>query len=231
MILFLGDSFTWGQGLEWEYAIENNLMTIDEINKIIPPKFECERLPFEFSEYRKRNRFASLVAKHFDTSYEVGRYGNGGSNENIKFILENLEQFIHLEHLDLIILQFTDISRNTFSKSFDFNINFNEYQENYIMEIVNILDQLKLKNKINYSCLSYKSDPACILLKNKPDCFIKLIHNDNQFLCFEDIPQFYLSKKYDSLEDYHFSKEGNNIISNSIIKHIVEKKYLQKKLI
>ena len=38
MILFVGCSFTWGAGLQFEYLIDNEEWTIEQCNKLIPPK-------------------------------------------------------------------------------------------------------------------------------------------------------------------------------------------------
>ena len=57
MIIFLGDSFTWGQGLQIPYWIEQG-KSIDEINDLMPPKVALESvMDYEADEYRKTYHF------------------------------------------------------------------------------------------------------------------------------------------------------------------------------
>lgn len=74
-IAFAGCSFTWGQGL-WYYS---NLPSIkeQELNSYDPNKVH-----FSHRKIAHKNRFARLVADHFDT-FEIVRYDNGGSLDAI----------------------------------------------------------------------------------------------------------------------------------------------------
>ena len=45
MIVFLGDSFTWGQGLQIPYWLEQG-KSIDEISKLMPPHFPAEQYDY-----------------------------------------------------------------------------------------------------------------------------------------------------------------------------------------
>lgn len=39
MILFVGCSFTWGAGLQYEYLIEKENYSFEQIQKMIPPNY------------------------------------------------------------------------------------------------------------------------------------------------------------------------------------------------
>jgi len=68
MILFLGDSFTWGQGLPIEKWLKEG-KSLDYCNRL-PPKVPSELYNYEDDNYRKQNHFPNLVAKHFNKSFQ-----------------------------------------------------------------------------------------------------------------------------------------------------------------
>lgn len=105
-IAFLGDSFTWGEGLE---------LYIDN------PKWISQRkktsnwsnlLPLQDSdakEFREANRFSALVANHFNSEIIIDSK-NGGSFRSLLYQLNPLlDKGITPE---VIIIQFSALSRN-----------------------------------------------------------------------------------------------------------------------
>lgn len=72
-MVFLGCSFTWGQGLYY-YSKMNTLKR--------PPaeQFSYDLLTAAHIKYMESNRYARLVANHFNT-FEICRDQNGGSEE------------------------------------------------------------------------------------------------------------------------------------------------------
>ena len=56
MILFVGCSYTWGSGLQYEYLYEKG-WSIDELNKVLPVNYHLENLSYEADEYRKQNNW------------------------------------------------------------------------------------------------------------------------------------------------------------------------------
>ena len=101
MILFSGDSFTWGQGLEWDVLLKSDNWDVDKINnKLIPPKHANENLPLYLNEYREKNRWAHKVAEHFDYGYDLLRCGNGGSNYDNYFQIKNLNHIVIPENVN-----------------------------------------------------------------------------------------------------------------------------------
>ena len=96
-IYFIGCSYTWGAGLEMEYYHNNKNWDTERIQK--ENDMSINRLEngiYEAAEYRRKNRFGNLVAKHFDINHEVLNMSNGGNNNQI------FEKFI--EQLDPISL-------------------------------------------------------------------------------------------------------------------------------
>jgi hypothetical protein len=121
-ILFLGDSFTWGEGLHM-YSdlpdIKFNEQGHDGIN-YTPAHVK----------FIEANRFARKVANHFNT-FELTRSSNGGSNNMMFEFIDKLpEQYkkhnmtavgsnrvarsveYRLEDFDYIVLQLTDMFRD-----------------------------------------------------------------------------------------------------------------------
>ena len=72
---FAGCSFTWGQGL-WNYA------NLDSVREDSPHGYSPWFYNTVHHEFRKKFRWASLVANHFDT-VAVTHYKNGGANDQI----------------------------------------------------------------------------------------------------------------------------------------------------
>jgi len=78
-IIFLGCSFTWGQGLYYYSKMPT-------IKRPPPEKFDFKYLTEAHYQYMYANRFARLVAQHFNT-FEVVKKSNGGNEEtSINFL-------------------------------------------------------------------------------------------------------------------------------------------------
>ena len=93
MILFVGCSFTWGAGLQFEYLSKKRGWTSDEINAINPPKSHLEHLDYKCDEYRKKYHYPNLVAKKMNMAYGLGKLGNGGKQlRDCKKYLNTLQQ-------------------------------------------------------------------------------------------------------------------------------------------
>ena len=120
-IIFCGCSFTWGQGLYYY----SDLKTVVE-----PPEytFEWDLVKPAHRRYMFANRWARLVANHFNT-FEVVKNSNGGQESQSLDFLETLLQgdedspdkspFYSIEKFDYqeisyIIIQTTEPIRNNF---------------------------------------------------------------------------------------------------------------------
>lgn len=230
MILFLGDSFTWGQGLEWELMISEGI-DVNEINKIIPPDFDAENLPYKYQIFREKNRFPSLVSKHFDVQNHIARFGNGGNNYDNKFILSNLEAFIDVERIKLIVFQFTHSQRAGHTMTDDEYLklkNNNNVIEDDFLDTLDIINNKFKNSSIKLLFLSWLPEFGDLFESNGyGDIFCKIQYNlkkSNGFECLlEDVDisnKTCLGYKYDSLKDHHLSIEGHQVIAESIIKKI-----------
>lgn len=251
MILFLGDSFTWGQGIYHELW-EKKGYTKDKwkVNYNSPSDYPHELLDYESDEYRKRNHFPALVSKHFNKSYNV-KWGNGGSNWDIIHQLNVLPvmapQF--RDGLDLIVIQLTDWVRvdNRFLTKEDIiyqnalaDINSLYTDDNWKNKLVDkILEeeikiQLQKINSIckfynkNWICLSWRDDMGDYLKTHYPKQYIPIFMDGVEYSAFEHIltstPDYNLEKYGDG----HFNSLGNRLIADSIIDKI-KKEELDKK--
>lgn len=80
-MIFLGCSFTWGQGLYYYSKMST-------IKRPPPEQFDYKLLTEAHYQYMYANRYPRLVAQHFNT-FEVVRKMNGGSEEqNLHFLDE-----------------------------------------------------------------------------------------------------------------------------------------------
>ena len=232
MILFLGDSFTWGQGLYFEKWYEDGI-GVDFINNHLPPDYTQELMSYEDDEIRKKYHFPNLVSRELNTQY-VTKWGNGGSNYDIINMLQNVTYQMIPNGIELLVVQFNDFMRDSeyVIESLVKNIGSNEDNFEYIM-----MEQI---NKINNFCnypkwhygdsfqklpwigFSWRDDMGRALKKYYPDNYIPLKYNGNEYEGFiqlydEDI---FLHNSIPNCKDEHFNKKGHEIISNSILDKI-----------
>ena len=114
MIYFVGCSYTWGAGLQFELLSKRG-WTANQINDIIPNRTFLEHLDYECDEYRKKHHFPNLVAKEMNMAYSLGKLGNGGSNDEICELLK-VGCYYTLGgegQCKIIIIQFTDWTRSS----------------------------------------------------------------------------------------------------------------------
>ena len=116
-LIFTGDSFTWGQGLElyderFESYIKDVTKTWKKQNYQFP---EVCKFTEGGTSLLKRNElvYPTLVSNYFDTIY-FSPQGNGGSNkDSLDFVSEVLEKIRSNIHLpEEIIFQMTSITRD-----------------------------------------------------------------------------------------------------------------------
>ena len=112
MIAFVGCSYTWGSGLQYEYLYEKG-WSVDELNKVLPYNHHLELLEYGADEYRKQNNWPNLVAKELDKSYVIPTYCNGGSNLSTTLpALQNLDRISRADSITTIVVQFSDWLRD-----------------------------------------------------------------------------------------------------------------------
>ena len=235
MIVFLGDSFTWGQGLPIEKWIQTDNLSIEECNKFSPPEYSCESYNYEDDNYRKQNHFPNLVAQHFNKSY-VTKWGNGGNNKNIVDILQNLDShFVDDRGIDFFVFQFTDFLRDPYfdfaqdiihekGDSYKFENNLNKLFEDYIRTQLHHIDDLIQRRNSKWIGFSWREDFGKVLKQYYPNNYIPLIHNNKSYNNFgklvDDDLKLKLSGKWVGLEDGHLNSDGHRVIANCIINKI-----------
>jgi hypothetical protein len=237
-ILFLGDSFTWGEGLHM-YSdlpdIKFNEQGHDGIN-YTPAHVK----------FIEANRFARKVANHFNT-FELTRSSNGGSNNMMFEFIDKLpEQYkkhnmtaigsdnvarsveYRLEDFDYIVLQLTDMFRDDVEFEYKGTIGYCNIRLSESAEYFKFIHYLKDKfnNNIN-KFIQYYSEK---LINNIIEKF-KLYESKGIKRCFihtwqnESIPFFqnnpYLNERwityqvedkvYNSIWDLQRNKELKNM--------------------
>ena len=117
-IAFIGDSFTWGEGLEFYQEIPKWIEQRQYQSSY--PQYR-HLIDDESNQYRERNRFAGLVSQYYDAVIGIDNR-NGGSFKNAVEMLEAIQSpTLSYESIDLnltkfpnaIIFQFSVLSRNS----------------------------------------------------------------------------------------------------------------------
>jgi len=229
MILFLGCSLTWGQGLQIEKWISEG-KSADFCNKHAVPMYHAEHLTYEDDLFRKSKAYPNLVAKELNVSHST-KWGNGGTNDEILFIIENLEKLIHPYVIQLIVIQFTDLVRDdlfSYINKKEFGDLTDLVLKNQIAKIDNILSHCQgLNQNIPWLGLSWHKEHSDFLKEKYPKNFVRLYHDDKEFDNIHSLnsygkvkQRFELCDIYKGVEDGHPSSIWHNLIADSIIKKI-----------
>lgn len=226
MVVFLGDSFTWGQGLQIPYWIEQG-KSIDEINDLMPPKVALESvMDYGANEYRKTYHFPNLVAKHFNRPYST-KWGNGGNNDDIIFLIKNLFRNIVDPNggVDYIVVQFTDSMRDIdldgcVERGENPDIVLKEHCKNTIKNLNHVCEEQNIK----WFGFSWRDDIGSILEEDYKNNYIPILYNGkeyNNFNILRDQCEFMFDCTIDHrIHDSHINALGHQFIANSIIKKI-----------
>jgi len=232
MILFVGCSFTWGSGLQYEYLYDKG-WSIDKLtddrDRIIKED-SIDPLDYKADEYRKQHSWPNLVAKKLNKPYRVG---TTKSSTNLKEILNSIKYEKELcysssaNQIDTIVVQFTDWTRDdtTFENSVNRTI------EHHIELIADACDDIRndkfIKNrsyKTSYPSwvgLSWRKDIGKVLEKDYPENFIPLYYKEERYNNFESFRENnHLQLKDDGLEDEHFNSKGCKVIADSIVRKL-----------
>jgi hypothetical protein len=117
-IAFIGDSFTWGEGLEFYQEIPKWIEQREHPSSY--PEYR-HLIDDESNQFRESNRFAGLVTKYYNTTIGIDNR-NGGSFKNAVEMLEAIQSpTLSFDGLDLnltkfpnaIIFQFSVLCRNS----------------------------------------------------------------------------------------------------------------------
>ena len=218
MIVFLGDSFTWGQGLQIPYWLEQG-KSVGEINKLMPPKFPSEQYDYEADELRKKQHFPNLVSKYFNKSY-CTKWGNGGSNQDILEIIKNMGNQMDTSGIDYFVIQFTEFTRDSNLDNLSPNTSFEQYKEEIVKEIDKTIKNYYNKHWFGLSWrkdfgnileLKYPKNHIPIEFKNKVYPHFESLLTDRHNLCLSETTE---------VSDGHFNSNGHQVLADSIIKKI-----------
>jgi len=241
MILFLGDSFTWGQGLYYEKWKSEGI----DVMKWIRANGEVFKLPhenldYESHQYRRQNHFPSLVAKHYDRNYEV-RWGNGGSNWDI-IVQTNMIPVLapqFRDGLDLVVIQLTawtrgdnhdffvkDLHKDAIintdflsrDKNWEDTLVDNLFENEAMYQLKKMKEYLENLNK-KWIAFSWFEDVGNLLKEHFPENYVPIYVDGEELSYFDKISQ---DPKYSlgEFSDGHFNLLGHQIIADSIIKKI-----------
>jgi len=226
MILFLGCSLTWGQGLQIEKWISEG-KSIEFCNKNSVPHYHAEQLTYEDDLFRKSKSYPNLVAKEFNVSYST-KWGNGGSNDEILFIIENLDKLIHPYTIELIVIQFTDMVRDDMFKYIDKN-NFYDLIDVDLKNQINKIDKILTSPHINIPWISlcWHKEHSNFIKQKYPKNFIKLHYDGNDYDNIKSLNSYGKDKEifelcdiYKGIHDGHPSAKWHEIVADSVIKKI-----------
>jgi len=241
MILYIGCSYTWGSGLQYEY-LQDKGWSVDELNQVLPVNYHLENLSYEADEYRKQNNWPNLVSKELDKAFVIGTYTNGGSQlTTIKQSVEYTHRIARSNSIDTVVIQFTDWLRDVDDDTVT-RVNHNDTTQefiestilNQIEQIVEVCNGLRgsydpnLKDhkypKNPYPAwvgLSWRSDLGKVLKKHYPNNFIPIYHNGQEYDSFDYIDRgLRLCDSMPGLKDDHLNSDGQRVIADSVIKKL-----------
>jgi len=243
-ILFVGCSFTYGSGLQYEYLYKKG-HSPDEFNKDINATIPIS-LDYKADEYRKQHNWPNLVAKELNKPFIHGTYCNAGSN-----ICEILGSIKHTNLLtkasvknsiELVVVQFTDWLRDVDRVDKEY-ITIQEFIDTTIMnqvkQVVDACEELVDESESSWPKwvgLSWREDIGNYLKKHYPDNFIPIQYKGKEYVSFDYISDYNqavgnstalpieeglrLCDSIPGLEDYHLNSKGCKVIANSILRKL-----------
>tara|TARA_R100001591_G_scaffold23999_1_gene33874 strand:- start:995 stop:1741 length:747 start_codon:yes stop_codon:yes gene_type:complete len=247
MILFVGCSYTWGAGLQFEYLSKERGWTSDKINAINPPKSHLEHLDYKCDEYRKKHHFPNLVAKKMNMAYGLGKLGNGGNNYEIAKISEHAGlELSGPEPVELVVIQFTDWTRSCpeiYNRADSDGTDNTDFLSNdHIKKIIRTqIDNIKFgceqHLKSNWIGWSWRNDLAQVLKTKYPKNFLPLYHKGKEYDSMEELIVVGVDWRFDDssfqhkdnlricdviqgVDDTHLSSTGHKLIANSIVRRL-----------
>ena len=215
MILFLGDSFTWGQGLHYYYLVENEGWTWDDCKNFLENNNRFESLGFKVDEFRRQNSFPYLVSKELNEPMVSPRFENGGDNYTIYKLLNNVNMYVTNTNVSKVIIQFSAPTRGIpIEDTFD-------SVEKLIRTQIDRISQRCTELKIDWYAFSWFKEIGDILKNEYPKNYIPILYNDIEYECFEFMHHIKLRdltiQFTKHIDDGHFNLEGHQVIANSII--------------
>ena len=245
MILYVGCSYTWGSGLQYEY-LQDKGWSVKELNKVLPVNYHLENLSYEADEYRKQNNWPNLVSKELDKAFVIGTYTNGGSQlTTIKQSLEYTHRIARSNSIDTVVIQFTDWLRDVNDEEIvhypgdKTDIITQEFIDstilNQIEQIVHVCNGIRESNDPNlrnhkypkspypaWVGLSWQKDVGDVLKKHYPENFIPIYRDGKEYSSFApnvDVG-LRLCDSIPGLKDEHLNSKGCKLIADSIVRKL-----------
>jgi len=217
MFIFYGCSYTYGQGLQYYWLVENTDKTWGDMDDYTGAKIPQEQLPFEAEQYRIQHSYPHLVSKHFGVNYFNTSVHNGGDNSGMYSKLR-YTGYVNTTHVDYHIFQFTNPGRNTDDVNSVDNIDDLCYHQ--IERMKKEIDVYGPDSK--WLGLSWYDEIGEILKEKYPDNFIPIVYKDKEYVSFEHLDELEIHHQHPESGDRHFSDYGHSVIANSIIKKVEE---------
>jgi len=200
-ILFSGDSYTWGEGLQ--LYIENDFW-ISERNQHNEWSSLQKKLTIESEIFREQNRFAGLVSNYFDCK-QIVRPLNGGQFEYpINFVEKIIKE--RTNKIKFLIFQFTGLERSNLHLKDDCNCEFCITSEMnkphfFLLELI--------EKKLNNILFSEKDK---ILIE-----YLKKHYNINIFELLEAEEEIFYSNVFDQFYSKYFYQNVEIFIKDYLI--------------
>ena len=238
MLFFIGCSFTWGAGLEYEYLHSEQDYSVEQLNNMIPPTFKLESLDYSCDSYRKKHRYANLVAKELNVCHEVINMVNGGSNPNTRKLLNENPTPDYATY----IIQFTNWARGIDDENLKNYIKNDTIGDEILRQMKGIISTIH--TDANWYVFSWEEDAGDVLSKKYPDNHIPIYLDGKEYNSFtetvvnrEGNPSFNetpdngrggvsddkglrLCDVIPGLNDTHLSSKGHKMIADSIIRKL-----------
>jgi hypothetical protein len=208
-IIFLGDSYTWGQGLHYYGLFEETILP-----KMGDATFNSNALSDREIQFMSDNRYSNLVTKHFNT-ISIQRNENGGSHQQMFQFLNSL----NLNLYDILVFQLTDVFRDKIFYEYNGNayecslsIHQNEVPPMYTT-FIEYLDE-----KFDGSLDAFKHYYITKLITNIKDIFLQF-EKQFKYKCYihtwqPDVIDYIKTDKY--LNKKFIQYEYNNVKYDSI---------------
>jgi hypothetical protein len=178
-----------------------------------------EWLGSDEDEYRKQNSFAYLVSKRLDLPYVVGRFENGGDNQTIFQMIENMMPFCTPNNIFCFVIQFSDASR---SLAHEYNPLDGSIEKQIENQIIRIDNQCKLLD-VPWIGVSWQPEIGNILKEKYSKNYIPINYNGIEYTNFSTrhigLSELFLTHSY-PIDDEHFNLDGHKVIAESILNKI-----------
>ena len=228
MILFIGDSFTWGQGLQYYYLTKHKGWTWEDCESFNDGTKRFEWLGFNEDEFRKTHSFPYLVSKELNVPFQVARFENGGDNYVSYEILKNLYPYCTSETLDFVVVQFSSPSRSIIHGSEPKLNTIEEQIELQVSRISNFCNDFNIK----WLGISWQEEIGDLLKNKYYENYIPIKYNNHEYSFFDCNTNMSLRNLFiqhtENIDDGHFNLKGHEVIAKSIIYKIKSRKDLLK---